>query len=295
MGDDDNAARRRLGAATRTPSFAGRSKFIRWRRRRAAKGSGRERGPAGRRPHAQQQQRGRQPARPTLTSTSRCWVATLRGRSSSTLCSRSASVAAKYSPPVTVATSRSVASSATRKFRPPPPAPPPGPEAPDAPAAQLGGRADHRRRVAGAEPDRIHPHPALGGDLGRLHRLDAAGVGAVGEQHDDLRRERPRRSATACRPAAWSAGAGPPGRRRAGVGGRHLRVDLGDRVDGLEDGGADRGAPAGGQRVDGAQQRLPVGRRGHRDLREAGEQHQPDAGARRPGPARTRAPPPGPR
>ena len=50
----------------------------------------------------------------TLTSTSRCWVATVRGRSLSTSCRRPASPAEKYWPPVTSATSRSVPSSATR-------------------------------------------------------------------------------------------------------------------------------------------------------------------------------------
>ena len=95
-------------------------------------------------------------------------------------------------PPVIVATCRKVGSSATRKF--------PGsrsahlpallPESLEAAAAQLLRRAHHRRRVGRAEPDRIHPHAARCGDLGRLDRCDAAGVRSVGQQDDDLRRVR---------------------------------------------------------------------------------------------------------
>ena len=44
----------------------------------------------------------------------------------------------------------------------------------EAPAAELGRRADHRRRVAGAEPDRVDADAALRGGLRGVDRLDAA-------------------------------------------------------------------------------------------------------------------------
>ena len=65
---------------------------------------------------------------------------------------------------------------------------------------------------------------------------------------------------------------------RAGIGRRHLRVDLGDRVDGLEHGRADRRAPAGGEAVEAAQQGVALGGRRHGELREPGEHDQPDPG-----------------
>ena len=91
-------------------------------------------------------------------------------------------------------------------------------------------------------------------------RWDAGGVGAVGEQDDDLGRVRPwlRRRAGRSRPAAWTR---PHG--------RHVRVDLGDGVHRLEDRRADRRAATRGQRVDGVEQLLPLRGRRHRELREA--------------------------
>ena len=109
------------------------------------------------------------------------------------LCSWSASVAAKYSPPVVDATVLRASSSTTRKFRPPPGVTPPPKSRPPPPnrcwfdPAELCGGAGHLGRVLGPEPDRVDPHTAGGGlDRGVLGG-DAAGVRAVGEQHDDLR------------------------------------------------------------------------------------------------------------
>ena len=170
----------------------------------------------------------------TLTSTSRCWLATVRGRSLEHVLQppgvggREVLAAGEVRPPRAGCPRRPRGSCGRwprrshRRHRRVGAA-----VALEAAAAELGRRADHRRRVAGAEPDRVDADAALRGGLGGVDRLDAGGVGAVGEQHDDLRaRTLPRRpGAAAGRPASAPV---------PGSDGRHLRVDLGDRVDGLE-------------------------------------------------------------
>ena len=52
--------------------------------------------------------------------------------------------------------------------------------------AELIGGAHHRRRIVGAEADRVHAYPPSGGLLGRVDGRDAAGVGSVGQQHHDV-------------------------------------------------------------------------------------------------------------
>ena len=95
-------------------------------------------------------------------------------------------------------------------------------------------------RVGRAEPDRVDADPAGRGLLRRVDRLRPGVARPVGQQHDDGRRVG----------AAWD-------RRRRGVPAgdrprvtarRDARVDLGDRVDRLEDRAADR-RPAPGRQA----------------------------------------------
>ena len=111
------------------------------------------------------------------------------------------------------ATCRSVGSSITRNWRTPPPGgkpPPPGkPPSSNASAPSCCRVQTICVGFVGAEADRVHAHPAVGGLLGGVDRLDAPRVGAVGEQHDDVghvaarvRRRGRRRFRARCRPAS---------------------------------------------------------------------------------------------
>ena len=100
------------------------------------------------------------------------------------------------------------------------------------PAARVLGA-----RVVGPEADRVDADPAIGGLLGGLGRVRPGVAGAIGQEDDDVGGiralgDRRRRAA-----------------RRGVLGltrGDGL-VDLGDRVDRLEDGAADRRPPTGRQ------------------------------------------------
>ena len=155
-------------------------------------------------------------------------------------------------------------------------------------------RTGHRRAVHGCRPSasagssrsRSGRRAPPGRQPGRRPPpgVDAARVGAVGEQHDDLGRglpPPPGRGSRGCRAVPGCPGRPPgtPGHRAggAGVGGGDVGVDLGDRVDRLQDGGADRRAASGRQAVDGLVELLVVGGRCDRDLREPREDHEPDA------------------
>ena len=131
-------------------------------------------------------------------------------------------------PPVIAATCRSVGASAMRSVRQPGSAAPEfRPPKSGTGAAQLLRRAHQRRRLGRAEPDRVDPHPARGGDLGGLDRGDAAGVRAVRQEDDDLRRVR---SGRPCRLPPGNVGTRCLRRcgRRGVVDRRDGGVDLGD-------------------------------------------------------------------
>ena len=97
-----------------------------------------------------------------------------------------------------------------------------------------------------AEADRVDADAAIGGLLRGVERRRAGVARAVGQQDDDVRRIGPLRH-----------------RRRLGAGGgggdarRDVRVDLGDRVDRLQDAAADRRPAPGDQALDRVLQRLP--------------------------------------
>src|SRR5690606_17978691 len=109
---------------------------------------------------------------------------------------------------------------------------PASPAAAPAAAVELGAFADHGCRAGGAEADGEHPYPAGGGFLGGGLRVDALGVGAVGEDDDGGAR------------VSLAGGAG------GGAGGGDGRVGLGDGVDGGEHGLADGGAAADEESVE---------------------------------------------
>ena len=124
---------------------------------------------------------------------------------------------------------------------PPPPPKPPPPTAATAAAARLA--ADQRLpadgalgpRVVGPEPDGVDAQSPRGRLRGGVERQRTGVARAVGQQDDDGRRiGAVRAPATARRRARRPASTlrGTPG------------IDLGDRVDRLEDAAADRGPPA---------------------------------------------------
>ena len=125
-------------------------------------------------------------------------------------------------------------------------------------------------RVVGPEPDRVDADAARGRLLRGLDRLGPGVARAVGQQDDDGRgvralRDRRRRRL---------------GRIVLGLARRDVLVDLGDRVDRLEDRAADRRPAPGRQALDDVEQDLLVGGRRLDDLGEAGEGDDADLGGR---------------
>ena len=81
--------------------------------------------------------------------------------------------------------------------------------------AELVAGAHDAGRVLGAEPDRVDADVPVGGLLGGDERVDALGVGPVGQQHDDVGDVVAVLGGCRARRSAWaSTAAPPPGRTR---------------------------------------------------------------------------------
>ena len=144
------------------------------------------------------------------------------------------------------------------------------------PGAELLAGAHQLGRVRGAEPDRVDADVTLGCLLGGVDRIDAACVGAVGEQHDDVGDERSLRWRDRRRVRRRIVRTGRPG---VGVDVRSdrgdVRVHSRDGIDGLQRGRADHRAARRREVVDGVGQLLLVRRGRHEQLREVGEGDEP--------------------